>query len=68
MFVRDTLYIGGRWVVPALAVVAGAAAVALALHLVLGAQDNLRWIALLLPVHLALWATWRRGDRVLRAA
>ena len=58
----------GRWFVPALAVIAGAAAVALALHLVLGAQDNLRWIALLLPVHLALWATWRRGDRVLRAA
>ena len=58
----------GRWFVPALAVIAGAAAVALALHVALGAQDNLRWIALLLPVHLALWATWRRGDRVLRAA
>ena len=58
----------GRWFVPALAVIAGAAAVALALHVALGAQDNLRWIALLLPVHLALWATWRRPDRALRAA
>ena len=58
----------GRWFVPALAVIAGAAAVALALHVALGAQDNLRWIALLLPVHLALWATWRRSSRALRAA
>ena len=49
------------WFAHALAVVAGASADALALHLALGAQDNLRWIALLLPVHLALWATWRRS-------
>ena len=47
----------------ALAVVAAAAFAALALHAVSGAQANLRWIALLLPVHLALWAALRRAGR-----
>ena len=35
----------GRWFGPALAAIAVAAVVALLLHLVVGAQDNLRWIA-----------------------
>ncbi|HET8819597.1 MAG TPA: DUF4105 domain-containing protein [Xanthomonadaceae bacterium] len=51
----------GRWFAPALAVIAVAACVALLLHLVVGAQDNLRWIGLLLPVHVAFWAAWRRA-------
>lgn len=49
----------GRWFAPALAVVAIAAVVALVLHFVVGAQDNLRWIALLLPVHAGFWLAWR---------
>ena len=50
----------GRWFAPALAVIAVAAALALLLHaLPLPAQDNLRWIALLLPVHAALWFALR---------
>ena len=53
----------GRWFGIALAVVAGAAVVALLLHVIAGAQDNLRWIALLLPVHLALWAALGRRQR-----
>ena len=52
----------GRWFAPGLAAIAIAAVVALLLNLVVGAQDNLRWIALLLPVHLAFWATWRRAN------
>ena len=52
----------GRWFGPALAAIAVAACIALLLHLVAGAQDNLRWIAFLLPVHLAFWATWRRAN------
>ncbi len=58
----------GRWFGIALATIAGAAVVALALHAIAGAQDNLRWIALLLPVHLALWAALARGRRALPAA
>ena len=50
----------GRWFARALAAIAIAAVLALVLHVAVGAQDNLRWIALLLPVHLALWAAWRR--------
>lgn len=45
----------GRWFGPALALIAVAAGVALVLHVAIGVQDNLRWIALLLPVHAALW-------------
>ena len=54
--------VAGRWFAPALAVIAAAAIVALVLHVVAGVQDNLRWIGLLLPVHLALWATWSGGQ------
>jgi len=49
----------GRWFGPSLAVVAVAAMVALVLHLATGAQANLRWIALVLPVHAALWLALR---------
>ena len=52
----------GSWFAPALGAIAAAAVVALGLHLAVGAQDNLRWIALLLPVHLAFWATWARNS------
>ena len=39
-------------------------AVALLLHLATGAQDNLRWIALFLPVHAAFLLAWRPAPPV----
>src|SRR5690606_39753095 len=50
----------GRFFPVALAIIAAAAGVALLLHLFAGAQANLRWIVLLLPVHLALVVAFRR--------
>lgn len=52
----------GRGFRPALALVAGAAVLALLLHLAGGLQDNLRWIALLLPLHAGLLLAWNRRD------
>jgi hypothetical protein len=53
---------GGRLFDIVLAVVAAMAAVAMFLSwLSMSPQDNGRWIALLLPIHLALWAGLRGG-------
>jgi hypothetical protein len=54
----------GRVFRGALVAIAAAAAVALLLHLATGAQDNLRWIALLLPVHAAFLLAWRPAPPV----
>ncbi|HEU4813147.1 MAG TPA: DUF4105 domain-containing protein [Xanthomonadaceae bacterium] len=58
----------GRWFGIVLAAIAGAAVVALLLHFIVGAQDNLRWIVLLLPVHVTFWAALGRGQRTRPAA
>ena len=50
----------GRWFPPVLLAIAVAPLLALLLHLLPHDQANLRWIALLLPVHAALWLALRK--------
>lgn len=59
----------GRVFRPLLAIVAASAALSLFVYwLPALPQQNLRWIALLLPVHVALWLGWRSRESLAAAA